>query len=264
MIKVELNHMSLPKLPQNPKTTPKLVHPPLAMCPAFLLCAMTCSCISKIKSAACMSSSQTAYVTCLPPPLTQFMSVHCFNPTAWAYIHTQIIKSNTSTCPLDPVTSFIKVSASYPRSTYFLHTMYWQLLHFPRNDSISFSVWLPFPLSFWNYSSQSSKWPPADSGLVNILLRLDLTAAFNTLSYNIILPCLESHLDICDIAQACSHLTDRQHFISLGTHKHSYWLSRCPTGICLEPFSIFIDMLFLGCIIHWYGLQFHSLADDTR
>ncbi|XP_010792557.1 uncharacterized protein, partial [Notothenia coriiceps] len=64
---------------------------------------------------------------------------------------------------------------------------------------------------------QWSLLPITDSGNLNILILLDLTAAFDTINHTILLSLLESSLNITDTALSWlkSYLTDRHQFINI-------------------------------------------------
>nr|XP_029137828.1 uncharacterized protein LOC114921708 [Labrus bergylta] len=108
----------------------------------------------------------------------------------------------------------------------------------------------------------------SDSDLLNILILLDLTAAFDTISHSILLSRLEHSLNITGTALSWlqSYLTDRQQFININNCSSSIApLSQgVPQGSVLGPLLFIIYLLPLGNIIRQHGLHFHCYADDIQ
>jgi len=106
-----------------------------------------------------------------------------------------------------------------------------------------------------------------DSGLINILILLDLSSAFDTVCHEILISRL-SDIGITGSALSwlISYISDRKYYITIQGYKSATApvSQGVPQGSVLGPLLFIIYISPLGDIIRMHGLQFHCYADDIQ
>ena len=102
---------------------------------------------------------------------------------------------------------------------------------------------------------------------VACLILLDLSAAFNTIDYSILLQQLQQHFAVSSISLEwfCSYPTNIGNILSDGCKSAPMPLrSAIPQGLVPGPILFMLYTVLLGDICHRNGIEFHLYAGDTQ
>ena len=107
-----------------------------------------------------------------------------------------------------------------------------------------------------------------DSESGTFLILLDLSAAFDTIDYDVLCDVLQCQLGICGTALdlLCSFLQGRSQSVIIDglQSKLKQLTSGVPQGSVLDPIEFCLYMLPLGTILKYHKVQYHIYADETQ
>ena len=103
---------------------------------------------------------------------------------------------------------------------------------------------------------------------MTILVGLDLSAAFDTVSHDTLLQRLQTDFGVIGTALSWlrSYLSGRSQFVKFGHYQSSAVSLKVgvPQGCVLEPILFAVYYSPVGDIIAQHGVQYHQYADDTQ
>ena len=101
-----------------------------------------------------------------------------------------------------------------------------------------------------------------------VLIGLDISAASDTISHDILLKRMEGRFGVSEVALDWlrSHVTGRKQFVKLGRHTSSTveCTSGVPQGSVLGPILFTLYTAPVGDVITSHGVGYHQYADDTQ
>jgi hypothetical protein len=113
-----------------------------------------------------------------------------------------------------------------------------------------------------------SVYTAADNKCATVLVGLDISAAFDTISHEILIDRLSSEFGIRSLALSWikSFVEERSQFIKVGQSLSSTvkLTSGVPQGSVLGPILFAVYTSPVGDVISSYGVQYHQYADDTQ
>jgi hypothetical protein len=113
-----------------------------------------------------------------------------------------------------------------------------------------------------------SVYTAADNKCATVLVGLDISAAFDIISHEILIDRLSSEFGIRNLALSWikSLVEERSQFIKVGQSLSSTvkLTSGVPQGSVLGPIQFAVYTSPVGDVISSYGVQYHQYADDTQ
>jgi retron-type reverse transcriptase len=108
----------------------------------------------------------------------------------------------------------------------------------------------------------------ADNKRVSVLVGLDISTAFDTISHDILISRLDVEFGVRSLVSQWlrSYLTDRHQYVKLGRHSSATTRCRCgvPQGSVLGPLLFAAYVTPVGNIISSHGVTYHQFANDTQ